>query len=93
MISTSLQIRIGQELPDPRNFRKEVKKFRGMQERNQLRAGITQNQGRAQIELPDMIVVMADPVWMAGGRYFENNTVKQVFRKQIVDNQMRIWLR
>jgi hypothetical protein len=63
-----------------------------MHEGNQLRSGITQHQGRTQIKLPDMLIVMADPVGIACGRHFENDAVEQVFRKQVVDNQMRIWL-
>src|SRR6266849_5795423 len=39
MVSGSLQVGIGQQLPNPRNFRKKVKKFCGMQKCNMLRAG------------------------------------------------------
>jgi hypothetical protein len=47
-----------------------------MQERNQLKTGISENHGRAQIELPHVLIVVPDPVWVAWGWHFEDDAVE-----------------
>jgi hypothetical protein len=86
MVSGSLQVGIWQQLLDPRNLRKKIEEFRGMQKRNKLRTTFSEVYSRAKIELPHVIIIMPDPICFAQGKHFANDAVEQLCRKQVVEN-------
>jgi hypothetical protein len=85
VISSSLEIWIGQQLTNTRQLREKVKETGRMEKCGEAVTGFAEVHGRTEIHLFEIFIIKSHPAIAGEWRYLPSQIIYQVNRKQVID--------